>query len=177
MRTEAYHENILINASTLLLKDLNGDFSVLKQLHVIHHFLFTLNQSRGTCSEREKCDFCKRSLISRWDPQPVCVFSCNHVFHERCSKRHNFKCTICHNEYEEIRKLAFTHLMIQNLLLTKEVSEELQVASRKVLGQELQGMIRHPILSLLCLLLWELRNLTRQKRNRRDHSQKSSNCR
>lgn len=34
MRTEAYHENILINASTLLLKDLNGDFSFLKQLHV-----------------------------------------------------------------------------------------------------------------------------------------------
>jgi hypothetical protein len=30
MRTEAYHENILINASTLLLKDLNGDFSFLK---------------------------------------------------------------------------------------------------------------------------------------------------
>ena len=34
MRTEMHHENILINAATLLLKDLNADFSILKLLHV-----------------------------------------------------------------------------------------------------------------------------------------------
>ena len=34
MRTEQHHENILCNASTLLLKDLNADFAILKHLHV-----------------------------------------------------------------------------------------------------------------------------------------------
>lgn len=34
MRTEQHHENILNNAATLLLKDLNADFSILKHLHV-----------------------------------------------------------------------------------------------------------------------------------------------
>lgn len=34
MKTEQHHENILNNASTLLLKDLNADFSILKHLHV-----------------------------------------------------------------------------------------------------------------------------------------------
>ena len=34
MRTEQHHENILLNAATLLLKDLNADFAILKHLHV-----------------------------------------------------------------------------------------------------------------------------------------------
>jgi len=51
MRTEAHHENILINAATLLLKDLNADFTILKSLH-----------QKGTSNERDKCDQCKRSL-------------------------------------------------------------------------------------------------------------------
>lgn len=34
MRLEQHHENILDNASCLLLKDLNADFSILKHLHV-----------------------------------------------------------------------------------------------------------------------------------------------
>jgi hypothetical protein len=51
MRTEAHHENILVNAATLLLKDLNADFTILKGLH-----------QKGTGNERDKCDQCKRSL-------------------------------------------------------------------------------------------------------------------
>jgi outer membrane cobalamin receptor len=34
MKTEQHHENILNNVATLLLKDLNADFSILKHLHV-----------------------------------------------------------------------------------------------------------------------------------------------
>jgi hypothetical protein len=30
---EAHHENILINTATLLMKDLNADFTILKTLH------------------------------------------------------------------------------------------------------------------------------------------------
>jgi hypothetical protein len=33
MRTESNHEDILVNTATLLLKDLNADFAILKSLH------------------------------------------------------------------------------------------------------------------------------------------------
>jgi hypothetical protein len=94
MRTEAHHENILLNAATLLLKDLNADFSILKHLH-----------QKGTINERERCDQCKRSLQSRWDPQPVCIFSCGHSFHQRCSANNGWKCSLCLNEHEEIQSI------------------------------------------------------------------------
>ena len=33
MRTEAHHENILLNTATLLLKDLNAGFTILQSLN------------------------------------------------------------------------------------------------------------------------------------------------
>jgi hypothetical protein len=70
MRTESNHEDILVNTATLLLKDLNADFAILKSLH-----------QKGIPNERERCDQCKRGMVSRWDPQPVCVYTCGHSFH------------------------------------------------------------------------------------------------
>jgi hypothetical protein len=57
MRTEAHHENILLNTATLLLKDLNAGFTILQ----------SLNQ-KGTLSESERCDQCHRGIMTRLDP-------------------------------------------------------------------------------------------------------------
>lgn len=91
VRTELYTENILTNAKDLLIKDLVADTEVLTDIH-----------SKGSYNEKDKCEYCKRGLVSKWDVQDLYIFSCGHIYHQRCAQQNNDLCYLCFNEFEQI---------------------------------------------------------------------------
>lgn len=101
VRTELHHENILANARQLIVKDLLTDGSNLKKLCVTKFQPYnSFVQAKGVYIQVQKCDYCKRDLLYKWDIQDVCLFKCGHIFHHRCVSNTDFKCFLCFNEFD-----------------------------------------------------------------------------
>jgi hypothetical protein len=74
VKTEVHHENILLNAKQLILNDLNGDTTILKNLYVIHKYCLSAYSlvggrmsRRDAIIAREVCrtgGTCRRSISS-----------------------------------------------------------------------------------------------------------------
>jgi hypothetical protein len=93
VKRETYLENILLNAKDLIMKDTSADAIILNDLRI-----------KGTASNNNTCDYCKRSL--KLDKQSVEMFKCGHNFHRMCIKEQaKGNCSLCFNEYEHIQQI------------------------------------------------------------------------
>lgn len=95
VKRETYNENILNNATDLILKDIMADSASLEQLRI-----------RGCVAQRLSCQKCTMPFLNKWDKhQAIQLFKCGHNFHQRCIAANKGNCTLCFNEHDEIKKI------------------------------------------------------------------------
>lgn len=104
VKRETYNENILNNATDLILKDIMADSASVEQLRV-----------KGCAAKHLSCHKCSMPFVNKWDKHhAIQMFKCGHNFHQRCVAANKGNCTICFNEHDEIKKIIQSRSKLNN---------------------------------------------------------------